>query len=198
MMRAIEVISPTARLVASWISVTWCEISPVACEVWLASCLTSEATTAKPLPASPARAASMVALSASRLVCDAILEISSTTEPMCFAASSSERIAWLVRSASATVVRAMASPRSACRPISEIEDDSSSVAGTAISTDSLVAPSAAEADDVRPSVSLAASCNPAEVVASEPVASLMASITPPMVSVEFLDRLLDLLAAARA
>ena len=44
-------------------------ISSVALAVWLASALTSEATTAKPLPASPARAASIVALSASRLVC---------------------------------------------------------------------------------------------------------------------------------
>jgi len=34
--------------------------------------LTSWATTAKPRPASPARAASMVAFSASRLVCSAI------------------------------------------------------------------------------------------------------------------------------
>jgi hypothetical protein len=40
----------------------------VAFAVWLASDLTSLATTAKPLPASPARAASIVALSASRLV----------------------------------------------------------------------------------------------------------------------------------
>ena len=48
------------------------EISSVALAVWLASDLTSEATTAKPRPASPARAASMVAFSASRLVCSAI------------------------------------------------------------------------------------------------------------------------------
>jgi hypothetical protein len=34
--------------------------------------LTSDATTAKPFPASPARAASMVAFSARRLVCAAI------------------------------------------------------------------------------------------------------------------------------
>jgi hypothetical protein len=43
-------------------------ISLEACSVLLARSLTSDATTAKPLPASPARAASMVALSASRLV----------------------------------------------------------------------------------------------------------------------------------
>ena len=41
--------------------------------------LTSLATTAKPLPASPARAASMVALSARRLVWDAISLIRLTT-----------------------------------------------------------------------------------------------------------------------
>ena len=43
--------------------------------VWPASDFTSEATTANPRPASPARAASMVALSASRLVCEAIFWI---------------------------------------------------------------------------------------------------------------------------
>jgi len=37
--------------------------------VLFASSFTSDATTAKPLPASPARAASMAALSASRFVC---------------------------------------------------------------------------------------------------------------------------------
>ena len=57
-------------------------ISPVALAVCSASAFTSEATTAKPRPASPARAASMVALSASRLVCPAIVLISSTTSPM--------------------------------------------------------------------------------------------------------------------
>ena len=62
------------------------DISSVAFAVWLASDLTSEATTAKPRPASPARAASMVALSASRLVCSAIAVISLTTSPISCAA----------------------------------------------------------------------------------------------------------------
>ena len=44
-------------------------MSSVALAVCTASDFTSEATTEKPRPASPARAASMVALSASRLVC---------------------------------------------------------------------------------------------------------------------------------
>src|SRR5580692_4917941 len=57
--RVIEEISSTDRLVASWIAATCCEMSSVAREVWLASDFTSAATTAKPLPASPARAASI-------------------------------------------------------------------------------------------------------------------------------------------
>src|SRR6266508_2463146 len=55
---------------------------PLAFSVWFASALTSEATTAKPRPASPARAASIVALRASKLVWPAIFEIRSTTEPI--------------------------------------------------------------------------------------------------------------------
>ena len=59
-------------LVEVWIAFILSEISSVACAVWLASCLTSVATTANPLPASPARAASMVAFSARRFVCSAM------------------------------------------------------------------------------------------------------------------------------
>ena len=47
-----------------------------------ASSLTSLATTAKPLPASPARAASIVAFSASRLVCSAIEVMTLMTLPI--------------------------------------------------------------------------------------------------------------------
>ncbi|BAE51460.1 hypothetical protein amb2656 [Paramagnetospirillum magneticum AMB-1] len=69
--------------------------------VWLARVLTSLATTAKPLPASPARAASMVALSASRLVCDAMSLIRATTVPILPTASARLLIRVVVRIASA-------------------------------------------------------------------------------------------------
>jgi hypothetical protein len=54
-------------------------ISASAFVVCAASALTSCATTAKPRPASPARAASIAALSASRLVWLAIAVISAAT-----------------------------------------------------------------------------------------------------------------------
>jgi hypothetical protein len=61
--------APSAeRLIASMAAA----ISSVARVVCPASALTSEATTAKPRPASPARAASIVAFSASRFVCSEI------------------------------------------------------------------------------------------------------------------------------
>jgi len=72
MMRLTCSIACAASATADWMAPTWPAISSVALAVCPASDLTSEATTAKPLPASPARAASMVALSASRLVCPAI------------------------------------------------------------------------------------------------------------------------------
>ena len=54
--------------------------------VWLARAFTPDATTANPLPASPARAASIVAFSASRLVCSAMSLIRLTT-PVIFSAA---------------------------------------------------------------------------------------------------------------
>ena len=56
-------------------------ISNVATAVCLAKSLISPATTANPLPASPARAASMVAFNASRLVCSEMSLMVSTTFP---------------------------------------------------------------------------------------------------------------------
>ena len=82
MVSVMPLIEATASLVEVCMAATWAEISSVALAVWFASAFTSEATTAKPRPDSPARAASMVALSASRLVCEAIEWISLTTSPI--------------------------------------------------------------------------------------------------------------------
>ena len=57
-------------------------MSSVALAVSRANSFTSLATTANPRPASPARAASMVALSASRFVCSAIEVMTFTTLPI--------------------------------------------------------------------------------------------------------------------
>src|SRR5258705_13001218 len=61
MVSVIPPIERTASLVEACMAATWAEISSVALAVWLASAFASEATTAKPRPDSPARAASMVA-----------------------------------------------------------------------------------------------------------------------------------------
>src|SRR5215213_513991 len=82
MVPLISLIAFTESWVAAWMPVICWPISPVALEVCSASAFTSEATTAKPRPASPARAASMVALSANRLVWPAMVLMSSTTSPM--------------------------------------------------------------------------------------------------------------------
>ena len=113
---------------------TCAEISSVALAVWLASAFTSEATTAKPRPDSPARAASMVAFSASRLVWAAIEWISLTTSPI-FSAPVDE--AWtvaLVRSASPTALLAISLDRVTWREISVTELDSSSAAAATVPT----------------------------------------------------------------
>ena len=87
-------VAPMERTAATVSSVTACTawmltpISSVALAVWLAKVLTSVATTAKPLPASPARAASMVALRARRLVWAAMSLMMPTMSPI-------RRVAWV-------------------------------------------------------------------------------------------------------
>ena len=95
-------IAATASPVEVWMRPIWSPISWVARVVWLASCFTSAATTAKPRPDSPARAASMVAFSASRLVCPAISEMIETTSPILPAARLSSWTREAVRAASFT------------------------------------------------------------------------------------------------
>ena len=86
MVVAIAWIVETASQVACWMPPICAPISSVAFAVWLARLFTSLATTAKPLPASRARAASIVALSASRLVWLAMSLIGPTTPPIFCAA----------------------------------------------------------------------------------------------------------------
>ena len=71
----IEPLASTVWRVACWIAVILAVMSSVARAVCEARLFTSCATTAKPRPASPARAASIVALSARRLVWPAMSRI---------------------------------------------------------------------------------------------------------------------------
>src|SRR5450759_303913 len=159
---------------------TCCDISSVAREVWLASAFTSEATTAKPLPAAPARAASMVALSASRLVCDAIVEMMLTMEPLRSAVSLRDKIACWVRWVSPTAALAMSRPRVASWPICWIDAESSSVASPVIFTRCVVSAAADDATAMRLSVSPATSRMLEQVAVSEVEASVMACRTSPI------------------
>ncbi len=103
--------------VASWMARTWPAISSVALAVWVARVFTSEATTAKPLPASPARAASIVALSASRLVWPAMSLIRRTTSPI-FCAASARPCDLAVG-----LVRLLAPPRRRCGRFGHLAGD---------------------------------------------------------------------------
>ena len=96
-------------------------MSSVALAVSWASSLTSLATTAKPLPASPARAASMVAFSASRLVCSAMLVITFTTLPISADESPSLATVAVVVSAAVTARAATSLASAALTAISRID-----------------------------------------------------------------------------
>ncbi len=85
----VELISDitSAELVEASRNAFTCFVIPtVAFDVCSAGDFTFAATTADPLPASPARAASIVAFSANRLFCSAISVMNMTTSPICSAA----------------------------------------------------------------------------------------------------------------
>ena len=85
----------SAAWVSAWIASTRLTMSAVAVPVSAARSLTSLATTANPRPASPARAASIVALRASIVVWPAMPRIDSTTSPMRADESARRSISWL-------------------------------------------------------------------------------------------------------
>ena len=92
-------------------------ISSVAFWVCTASAFTSVATTAKPRPASPARAASMVELSASSVVCRAICAIRLTTLPIAADDSRSRSTLALASRAAALAWSASLPASRTCEPI---------------------------------------------------------------------------------
>jgi hypothetical protein len=134
MMPEIRSIASTAPPVSVWIASTRREMSSVAFAVSWARSLTSDATTAKPLPASPARAASMVAFSASRLVCSAIWVITRTTLPISADESPSLATVAFVVAASVTACAATPAASLADREISRIAEPISSVPAATVCT----------------------------------------------------------------
>ena len=125
-------IAATASVEVLRIACTWREISSVALAVWVASAFTSEATTAKPLPASPARAASMVAFSARRLVWPAMAVISFTTSPIFSAAPVRPCTIVSVRPASLTAWAAMLAEWRICSETAATVEVSSSAAAATL------------------------------------------------------------------
>ena len=113
-------------------AVTWPAISSVAFAVWLASPLTSEATTAKPLPASPARAASMVALARADWSGWRSRSIRRSTSPIFSPAAARPATISVVLPALATAVSATSLEWVTWRPISATEEASSSVAAATV------------------------------------------------------------------
>ena len=188
----ISSIAVTAAVVSPWIACTRRAMSSVAFAVSCASSLTSLATTAKPLPASPARAASIVALSASRFVCSAIEVITLTTLPISAEDSPSFATVAVVVAAASTALAATALASAAFEAISRIEApicsapaatvctfrDTSSAAEATTPDWALVSPAEAEicADDADSSSDDAATAS-ADAAISATVAAMSAAAT---------------------
>ncbi len=122
---------------ACWMSWICALTSLVAWPVRRASSFTSAATTEKPRPASPARAASMVALSASSEVCPAMALISLITSSMRPAAAPSVRMVSSARASSAAVRSLAMRASSTCLP------ESTASVCTSIAADAMAATSSA-------------------------------------------------------
>ena len=125
----------TACRVLACTSLMRAAMLPVASDVWRASSFTSPATTANPLPASPARAASMVAFRARSLVCSEISPITRVTSLISPAACSRTVMALLAAPAFSRAVLVTRVPCSALAPISAILALISSVALAALCMD---------------------------------------------------------------
>src|SRR6516162_9427329 len=145
MILPIWAMASTALLVSPWMASILRPMSSVALAVCLASSLTSLATTAKPLPASPARAASMVAFRASRFVCWAILVMTLMTLPISALLSPSLATVALVFSATLTAEVATRAASLALLAISLMLAPISSAAVDTVVTLLLTCSAAAEA-----------------------------------------------------
>ena len=135
-------IASTALAVSPSIAATRAVTSSVARAVSWARSLTSPATTAKPLPASPARAASIVAFRASRFVCSAMPAISRTTSAILVVETRSSSITPVAVSVRPTPSRPARAASWALLEISLIEAPISSAPAATVCT-TWVMPSAA-------------------------------------------------------
>ena len=163
MISLIRPMAPTAPAVSPWMASTRRAMSSVAVAVSCASSFTSLATTAKPLPASPARAASIVAFSASRFVCSAMLVIAFTTAPISCDDVPSFVIVTVVASASATAVAATRAASFAFCEISRIDAPICSAPAATVPT---FRDTSSAAEDTTPDCALVSSAD-AEISAED-------------------------------
>jgi len=115
----------------SAMSLEICSVAPLA---WAARFFTSLATTANPLPASPARADSIVALGASKLICAVMLLIRSTIPPIDWAAALRRWVDWSAVSTRSTALSAVSFDLTMVSAISFTEELSSSAPAATLST----------------------------------------------------------------